>query len=226
MAAPSVDIERRRCGGDWPPFAETMIGLQRLDNLQHCIEAVLRDRIPGDLIETGVWRGGATIFMRAVLEAYGDRERTVWVADSFRGLPRPDARYPADAGDLLWTAQLLAVSLEEVKRNFMRYGLLDDRVKFLAGWFKDTLPTAPITHLALLRLDGDLYESTMIALTALYPKLSPGGFLIIDDFDAMPPSRKAVEDYRNAHDIAEPVELINCGGAFWRKKLSGRLVIG
>lgn len=80
--------------------AETMIGFKRLDNLQHCITDVLRRRVPGDLIETGVWRGGVTIFMRAMLKVYGDTERIVWVADSFQGLPKPDpARYPADAGD-------------------------------------------------------------------------------------------------------------------------------
>jgi predicted O-methyltransferase YrrM len=76
----------------------------------------------------------------------------------------------------------LAVSREDVERNFAKYGLLDDRVVFLQGWFKDTLPSAPIGKIALLRLDGDMYESTMDALQNLYPKLSPGGYCIIDDF--------------------------------------------
>ena len=69
-----------------------MVGLARLDNVQHCVEDVLRNRVPGDLIEAGVWRGGVTILMRAILKAHGVSDRNVWVADSFRGLPRPDTR--------------------------------------------------------------------------------------------------------------------------------------
>ena len=81
-----------------------MIGLKRLNNLQHCAETVIREGVPGDFIETGVWRGGACIFMRAVLKAYGDTTRNVWVVDLFAGLPPPDAHtYPADAGDVLST---------------------------------------------------------------------------------------------------------------------------
>jgi O-methyltransferase len=154
----------RANGRDWPTEAETMIGLRRLDNLEECIIDVLRQGVAGDLIETGVWRGGATIFMRAVLNAYGDRTRTVWAADSFEGLPKPDPdAYPADEGDRHWQKAELAVSLDEVKANFRRYGLLDEQVRFLVGWFRDTLPSAPIERLAVLRLDGDMYESTMVA---------------------------------------------------------------
>ena len=80
---------------------------------------------------------------------------------------------------------MLAVPEEEVKANFRRYGLLDDQVRFLPGWFKDTLQDAPIDRIAVLRLDGDLYESTIQALDALYPRVSPGGFCIIDDYLAV-----------------------------------------
>ncbi len=162
--------------------------------------------MPGDFIETGVWRGGASIFMRAVLKAYRDTTRTVWVADSFQGLPKPDAkRYPADAGDRHWSYSELAVPLEVVKANFARYGLLDDQVRFLVGWFRDTLPPglARSGRFAVLRLDGDLYESTMDALTNLYPKLSVGGFAIIDDYGAVPACKAAVEDFRAQQGITE-----------------------
>jgi O-methyltransferase len=156
--------------------------------------------------------------MRGVLKAYGDTERTVWVADSFEGLPQPDPeRYPADAGDRLWTWPQLAVSVDQVKGNFERYGLLDDRVRFLVGWFKDTLPAAPIERLAVLRLDGDLYESTMDGLRALYHKVSPGGFVIVDDYGAMPGCREAVEDFRTEAGITEPIEQIDWTGVFWRR---------
>jgi O-methyltransferase len=213
------DATLREVGRDWPARADSMIGLRRMDNIRHCVETVIKDDVPGDLIETGVWRGGASIFMRGVLKAYGDTTRTVWVADSFQGLPPPDAaRYPADTGDTLYKMGGLAVGVEQVKHNFERYGLLDDQVKFLVGWFKDTLATAPVEQLAVMRLDGDMYESTIQAIEPLYPKLSPGGFCIIDDFGShASQAGKAVEDYRKAHGITEEIIDIDGFGAYWRK---------
>jgi O-methyltransferase len=211
------DPRRREEGLDWPGDAETMVGLKRLDNLEVCITDVLRQGVPGDLIETGVWRGGASIFMRAVLKVYGGTQRTVWVADSFEGLPKPNPeRYPADAGNESWKNAALAIPVEEVKANFCKYGLLDEQVRFLVGWFRDTLPTAPIDKLAVLRLDGDMYESTLDALTHLYPKLSPGGYAIIDDY-AIPGCQAAVEDYRVQHQIKEPLVSIDHYAKFWQR---------
>jgi O-methyltransferase len=214
------DPARREIGADFPAEAETMIGLERLGNIQECVTDVIQRGIPGDLIETGVWRGGATILMRAVLKAYGSVDRLVWVADSFQGLPPPDSdRYPADTGDLHHTASdLLAVSREEVEENFRRYGLLDEQVRFLPGWFRDTLPTAPIDSLAVARLDGDMYESTIAALEALYPRLSIGGYLIVDDYGSHPQCKAAVDDYRQANRIVEPIQEIDWTGAYWRRE--------
>lgn len=213
-------VQRRRDFGiDWPAEAETMIGMQRLTSLQRCVETVLADDIPGDLVECGVWRGGACILMRAVLAAFGDETRCVWVADSFAGLPHPDpVKFKADKGlkpELV--AGILAVPESEVRANFQRYGLLDDQVRFLPGWFKDTLPTAPIERIAVLRLDGDLYESTIEALDALYPRLSPGGFCIIDDYYVVEPCRQAVTDYRAKHGISAEIVDIDGTGALWRR---------
>ena len=212
------DPEARRSGRDRPPAAETMIGLERLDNLERCIADVVSTGVPGDLMEVGAWRGGATIFMRAALEAFGDTGRSVWVADSFSGLPPPDASaYPADRDDTHWTRRGLAVSLDDVKRNFERYGLLDDRVRFLEGWFRDTLPTAPVEQLAVLRLDGDMYESTIVALRALYQKVSVGGYVIVDDYGALETCRSAVEDFRAEAGITDPIIGIDWTGAFWQR---------
>jgi O-methyltransferase len=210
----------RALGRDLPDRADSMIGLRRMDNIQHCIEEVLHDDIPGDLIETGVWRGGATIFMRGVLKAHGETSRTVWVADSFQGVPAPDpARYPADAGDTFHRAAGLAVGVEQVKHNFERYGLLDNQVRFLPGLFKDTLAT-PQLQLAVLRLDGDLYESTWQSMEALYPNLSPGGFCIVDDYgELVAQCQRAIHDYRNAHGITDKIIDIDGSGAYWRKAL-------
>jgi hypothetical protein len=199
-----------------------MIGHKRLDNIRQCVTSVLEDNVPGDLIEAGVWRGGAAILMRAVLAAHGVSDRSVWLADSFEGLPAPDpGKYPGDRGLDLSGARGLAVGVERVKENFARYGLLDDKVRFLVGWFKDTLPTAPVEQLALVRLDGDLYESTMDAITALYPKLSVGGYLIVDDYGNRmfaTACRQAIIDYRAMHDITEPIQEIDWTGAYWRRE--------
>jgi len=213
------DAQLRENGLDWPARAESMIGLKRMQNIQDCIEAVVRDDVPGDLIETGVWRGGACIFMKANLRAWGDKKRNVWLADSFQGLPKPNAAlYPADAGDKLHTQTGLNVGADQVRHNFERYGLLDDQVKFLVGWFKDTLPTAPIDQLALMRLDGDMYESTIQAIEALYPKLSPGGFCIVDDYGShASQAGAAIHDYRKAHGITDEIVQIDEFGAYWRK---------
>ncbi len=205
-------------GNYWPLYGDTMIGLKRLDNLQFCVESVIKDGIPGDLIETGVWRGGACIFMRAILAAYDITDRKVYVADSFEGLPKPDSeKYPVDIGDKHHIHSFLAVSLEEVENNFNRYGLLDDQVVFLKGWFKDTLPFAPIEKLAILRLDGDMYGSTMDALINLYQKLSRGGFCIIDDYD-IKRCRQAIDDFRGQHGIVEEVKAIDSHSSYWRKE--------
>ncbi len=214
-----TESSRRHEGKDWPAHAETMIGLKRLDQLQACVEQVLRDDVPGDFIECGAWRGGATIFMRAMLQAYGDPARRVWVADSFEGLPRPNvADYPQDTGDLHHTWPQLAISLETVQANFARYNLLDDRVKFLKGWFSDTLANAPVDRLSVLRADGDMYESTIQILDALYPRLSVGGYCIIDDWGAVPACKQATQDYRGKHGITEEIHMVDWSGAWWRRE--------
>ncbi len=212
----TAPTERQRRDGEiWPSYADTMIGLTRLDNLQSCIETVLKDGVPGDVIETGAWRGGACIFMRGIFAAYGVRDRKVYVADSFQGLPR--AEVPQDEGDTHHTHPFLAVSQAQVEANFRRYGLLDDQVVFLNGWFKDTLPTAPIDRLAVLRLDGDMYGSTMDALNALYPKLSSGGFCIVDDYGVVESCKQAITDFRAANGITAELQVIDNSGRYWRK---------
>lgn len=215
------DLHNRVEGRDWPVVAHTMVGIKRLDALHFCVEDVLARRIPGDLMETGVWRGGAAILMRAILKVNGVTDRLVWAADSFEGLPEPSPeKYPLDASLEFNRFKELAVSLEEVQRNFSRYNLLDEQVRFLKGWFRDSLPDAPVKRLAVLRLDGDLYESTSDALTHLYPKLERGGYVIIDDYGDIPACKQAVTDYRTTHHIKEEIIPIDWAGVFWRKERS------
>jgi O-methyltransferase len=154
--------------------------------------------------------------MRGILDAHCDPIRRVFVADSFNGLPppNPDA-YVADAGDVHHRVAALSVSRHTVEENFRRYGLLDDRVVFLEGWFKDTLPAAPIERLAVLRLDGDMYESTIQALDALYHKVSKGGFVIVDDYQ-LRPCAQAVDSFRARYGIASPLISIDHDAVWWQ----------
>lgn len=205
-------------GRDWPSRAHSMIGVRRLENLRWAVETVLRESVPGDLIETGVWRGGACILMRGLLAAHDERSRQVIVADSFEGLPYPDAAaFPRDAGDTHHQFRELAVSIDQVKAHFAAYGLLDAQVKFLKGWFRDTLPTLKGRRFALVRLDGDMYQSTIESLENLYDRLSPGGFLIVDDYGAIPACKAAVDDFRAERGITEPLQSVDWTGVWWRR---------
>ena len=209
--------KHRENGLGWPINGYSMIGTKRLNNIQFCIEEVVKNGVEGDFIETGVWRGGACIFAKVLFNML-DESRTVWVADSFEGLPSPNIElYPDDAGDDHFSLEQLRISKEQVQENFKRFNVLDDKVKFLKGWFKDTLPNAPIEKLAIVRLDGDMYESTMDGLVNLYHKLSPGGFLIIDDYGTIPYCKKAVHDFRDKHGITEEIINIDGSGHFWQK---------
>lgn len=218
LVSRAIDPKARELGRDWPYDAETMIGMKRLTNLQQCIEDVVVDGVPGDLLEAGVWRGGACIFMRAMLDALGETSRKVWVADSFQGVPKPDSKYVHDHGLTLYKHEILRVSLDQVRANFERYGFLDDRVIFLPGFFKDTLSHAPVDRLAVLRLDGDLYQSTMESLTALYSKVSVGGYVIVDDYGGIRACRQAVDDFRTKLSIQTPMTEVDWTGVYWRKE--------
>lgn len=211
---PSADD--RQYGKVMMPMAHTSTGRARLDHLQSAIETIVRERVPGDAIETGVWRGGAVIFMRGALDAFGQDHRTVWAADSFMGLPEPDEKYEHDRGALWHTRPELAVSLEQVQDHCRRYGMTSG-IQFLKGWFSETLPEAPLERLAILRLDGDMYGSTMDALTALYDKVQDGGYVIVDDYLGVSACRHAVTDFREARGITEPIEAVDWTCAFWRK---------
>jgi O-methyltransferase/8-demethyl-8-(2,3-dimethoxy-alpha-L-rhamnosyl)tetracenomycin-C 4'-O-methyltransferase len=210
--------ELRSEGRDWPAVAHTMIGVRRLENVRELAQRAIDEEIPGDFIETGVWRGGCCILMRGVLAANLINDRKVYAADSFAGLPPPNAQdFPPDEG---WNFHLyneLSVSLDEVKDNFVRYGLLDDQVVFVKGFFSDTLPSLNAGPFCLMRLDGDYYESTYVALEALYPKLSPGGFVILDDVNFIPPCRQAVMDYRSRMGITAVMHDIDWNAGWWQK---------
>jgi hypothetical protein len=224
--SPAVfDGQLRDLGRDWPSKAHSMIGSRRMSNLRQIVEFVVANNIPGDFIETGVWRGGACIMARAVLKAYGVTDRRVWVADSFCGLPQPNPKYSADANDKHHTYAELAISLEEVKANFAKYDLLDEQVVFLKGWFSETLPQAAIQALAVLRLDGDMYESTMDGIANLYDKVSTNGVIIVDDYGAVEACRQAIHEFRASRGIEDPIQNIDGIGVFWQKSQAQRAAV-
>lgn len=168
----------------------TLIGPKLLDEFRVMIEQVHDRKIPGEIVETGVWRGGACIWAAAVLEYLGS-DRKVYVCDSFEGLPKVSSPKETISFD---GATSLAVSLEEVEENFRKFGLLH-RAVFIKGWFKDTMPSLNIP-VAVLRLDGDMYESTDDVLRYMYDRVSPGGYVIVDDYQ-LPSCKQAVDELRS-----------------------------
>jgi hypothetical protein len=210
-------------GRDWPLDGLTMVGLHRLDDLQACIEAVTRDAVPGDLIEAGAWRGGASIFIRCALNSLGGADRTLWVADSFEGFPVPDAADSAADRELeshMSEIAFPAPPLETVRTYFARFGA-ERGVEFVRGFFEDTMPGLGGRAWSLIRLDADTYKATKLALETLYPGLAAGGYVILDDYFhpfLREACRRAVDDFRAECGITEPIEQIDFTGARWRRE--------
>jgi len=208
------DFNLRVEGRDWPSKAHTMLGMKRLNNIQECIESVIKDKVPGDFIECGAWRGGGAILMQGVREYYNE-DRDVWVADSFNGFP-PSVIEKKVYKNLDNHRDYHCVSIDDVRSNFSKYNLLNDHVKFVPGWLGETLPCISISKLALLHCDVDLYPSVKCVLNYLYPKLSPGGYCIIDDYNLIG-CRQAVNHYRARRGITEPMLPVDWAGVYWRK---------
>lgn len=209
------ELKMRSGGFDWPLDGLTMTGLGRLDDLQSCVEQVVGDSVQGDLLEAGVWRGGASILMRATLDALGEDGRTVWVADSFAGFPAESEQKRDDP--YMSAFEFLSAPLEEVQENFARFGL-ERGVRFVPGFFDETLPGLGDERWALLRLDGDTYEATLLSLRSLYAGLSVGGFVIVDDYGALEECRRAVDEFRQENSIEEPLEWVDWTCVRWRRR--------
>jgi O-methyltransferase len=213
-------LEHKRLGSTWRKrvtrFSHTMIGLRRLDNLDYCAASVFANDTPGDFLEAGVCQGGASVFLRGLQVAHGQSHRRTWVADSFRGLPASTATADVDHDFAERRFPWLAASVTAVQDNFRTYGLLSGEVRFLEGWFSETLPQAPVEQLAILRIDADLYSSTRDVLASLHDRVSPGGFVIIDEYSAFEPCRRAVDDFRREHAIDAPLRRVDGSGVYWQ----------
>ncbi len=205
----------RAVGMDWPLDGTTMVGLRRLDDLQACVEAVVADGVAGDLIEAGVWRGGASILVRATLDSLGATDRDLWLADSFAGFTQSGRGELSQTPEDQWL-DYIAVSAGRVRENFRRLGYTEG-LRFVRGFFTDTMPGLAGRRWALIRLDGDTYDATRDCLKTLYPGLAPGGYAVIDDYGAVEDCRRAVDEYRERNGITEELETIDWTAVRWRR---------
>jgi len=214
-----AEVRRVLAGSARIEGAITMVGEVRLEQLEKAVRTVLLENIAGDFLEAGAWRGGACIYLRALLDVFGCRDRIVYVCDSFDdGFPAPDPRFPIDDNSELHKQSYFKTSNAQVRRYFDAYGYDDDQVRFICGYFKDTLAKVPAKHLSILRLDGDLYASTWDTLQALYNRVSIGGYIIADDYFAIVNSQRAVDDFRALHHVHAPIRKIDWASGYWRKE--------
>jgi len=208
-------VHRRLIGRDWPAHGVTMVGHARLHNVRHCLERVVAANVPGDFVELGVWRGGASIYARAVLNVLGQRERSVRLFDAFGRIP---GYGPA--------TEFLAVTQQDVVSNFETYGL-EEGVHYHAGLFNDTLPRFYHEYkdhyqarIAVLRIDGNFYESYQDALYYMWEFVPVGGFVIFDDYvegKHSPWLGHFWSEFKRAHGLREQLLAIDWTSSFFQK---------
>lgn len=205
----------------------TMTSSKRCRELWKQTCNVLREDVPGCFVECGVWRGGSAAIMALAARHLGQR-RELHLFDSFEGLPEPTAADGQAAitysggrsGGELKTIDLCKAGVDEVQKFlFDRLQLERSAIRFHVGWFQNTVPSvAPnIGPIALLRLDGDWYDSTRICLENLYPHLSPGGIVILDDYLMWEGCKKATDEFRARCGITAPIKSIDGGAAYWER---------
>jgi O-methyltransferase len=191
----------------------TLLSKGQLDLVEQSVLSLEERAVPGDFMEAGIWRGGVIILLQAMIRAHGLTGRRVFAADSFAGIPK-NVRALNDPVDL-WSDRWVA-PLDEVARNIERFGLLDDGIVFVPGFFSDTLKTLAGERFALIRLDSDSYDSVETSLDHLYPLVSQGGIVIIDDWH-LPGCKMAVLNYRAQYGITDEV-VEQEANAYWVKQ--------
>jgi cephalosporin hydroxylase len=213
--------ERVSTAGPGPAAATSFLpyaamGRTSLEHLERCLDAVRETHVPGDLVECGTGRGGGAIFMRAYLDAYEISGPLVWVVDRFRASPEPD-RLPelGPRGVAGFRADL-----NLVRDGFARFGLLDDTVRFLQGPVGALVADAPVERIALLRIGRGLGTETRDVLEHLYDKVSPDGFVVIEDHQD-PECRKEVDAFRTQRGITATLEHVDASTVVWRKGANG-----
>jgi O-methyltransferase len=204
------DPELRRIGNDWPPFGHTMVGHLRLQNIKNLIDEIVVKRVPGDFAELGVWRGGSCIYAKAVFNVHEQHNRRVYVFDAFDSLRNYGI-----------SAKYLSTSEATVRHNFNKYGVLDDRVVFIKGLFKTSVPDFRRSHsqtkIAVLRLDGNFYDSHQDALYYLYELVPVGGYVIFDDIRSHPAVQQSWTDFQQDQGFSETLINVDNHAAYFMK---------
>ena len=198
----------------------TMVRNRNLINLYKLVQAVNHQDLPGDIVECGVWNGGSAAMMGvAGKQGRNAKLRTMWLFDSFQGLPHPSAEDgQREKKDYFpgWNKG----NMDKVKTIFNKFGLELGQVKIIPGWFESTLSKTPIDSIALLHIDADWYDSVKTVLDAFYEKVVPGGFIILDDYGYWKGCTEAVKDFLSEKAIdGITIRRVNKGGAFFQKPL-------
>ena len=192
----------------------TLIGEDGLDNIKDLLEKVKKDNVKGAFVEAGIWRGGACIHARAVMD-YLEIKEPVIACDSFVGLPPPT--WKQDEGDQHYKIRELAVSENTVREN-INYFVLEGNIELVPGFFEVTMPMLKdkLEDISILRVDGDMYGSTMEVLENLYYKVSVGGYIICDDY-ALPGAKMAIDEFKENYGIKNPLVKVNETIYYWQK---------
>jgi O-methyltransferase len=198
-------LHQRLWDGGW-----TMLGSRRGRALRRLAASVHGDGVPGALVDCGAWNGGSSILM-----ADAAPDRPVWVFDSFQGLPAPSELDGAASADYVGAC---VGSEDKVREGFAVFGGAE-RLHVRPGWFADTLPAAAgeIGPIALLHCDGDWYDSVKLTLDTFYDQVSPGGYVVIDDYGAWPGAARAAEECRRAAGERSRLHMVDHTGRWWRK---------
>lgn len=183
----------------------TMTSLERQYALFKAVQHIVKHRIPGDIVECGVWKGGSMMLALETLISLGDTSRNVFLYDTFSGMAEPtnrDVRYNAVDAHKVWESRQSGginewcyASLDKVKKNIASVEYPEHKVNFVVGKVEETIPTTAPKQISILRLDTDWYKSTAHELKYLFPLLVKGGMLIIDDYGCWRGAREAVDEY-------------------------------
>lgn len=193
-------------------------------NLMDCAKKSINNRIEGDFVEAGVLNGGCGILLAGVINELKS-DKKVYLADSFEGLPEP-SKHDSDFDNYIWYPYAnhfdehilnCKCDMETVEANFKKYNLLQVNVHFIKGWFNESLINSPIKQISVLRIDADWYDSTKCVLDTLGPKVSSGGYIIIDDYN-LEGCKKAVDEYLAKQPKSYSVEYADkeSGIIYWR----------
>jgi O-methyltransferase len=210
------ELQAKRIAKSILPY--TLVSPERVHNLYRLARRIEREHVPGDVIECGVCNGGSA----AVLARSASRSRmtrTVWLLDSFEGMPAVTA-YDADGADGHTAKSHVGKevgNIEQVKSALKSVGADMARIRIVPGWFQDTFPSVTASHIAILNIDADWYESVKLCLETFYDRVVPGGFISFDDYGHWPGCRKAVDEFFQARKLPYRLNQVDYTAHWFQK---------